>query len=141
MLVPVGLAAVLVRAGAVPLPGRVEIRDLDDAAQVAGALGVTAGAVPVVRPERRLVKFGVVGFGRNGLPEPVHLPAAVGAAEDHEIAADQSEQVTEQGRRQPLGRGFAAVIADDPRQGAQVPSAGCYRAFHHTAPPAPGYAG
>ena len=90
MLVPVGLAAVLVHAGAVPLPGRVEIRDLDDAAQVAGALGVAARAVPVVGPERRLVKFGVVGFDRNGLPEPVDLPAAVGAAEDHEIAADQS---------------------------------------------------
>src|SRR5947207_1046304 len=109
MLVPVGLGAVLVHAGAVPLPGRVEIRDLDGAAQVAGALGVAAGAVPVVGPERRLVKFGVVGFDRNGLPEPVHLPAAVGAAEDHEIAADQSEQVTEQRRRQPLGRRVAAV--------------------------------
>src|SRR6185312_7280684 len=132
MLVPVGPVAVLVHAGAVPLPGRVEIRHLHVAAQVAGALGVAAGAVPVVGPERRLVKFGVVGFDRNGLPEPVHLPAAVGAAEDHEIAADQSEQVTEQRRRQPLGRGFAAVIADDPRQGAQVPSAGCYRASHHT---------
>ena len=142
MLVPVGLAAVLVRAGAVPLPGRVEIRDLDDAAQVAGALGVAARAAPVVLPERRDVKFGVVGFDRQGLPEPVDLPAAVGAREDHEIAADQSEQVTEQRRRQPLSRRFAAVIADDPRQGAQVPSAGCYRASSSRhPPPGPGYSG
>jgi hypothetical protein len=67
-----------------------------------------------VGPERRLVELGVVGFGRHCLPEPVHLPAAVGAREDHEIAADQSQQVTEQGRRHPFGRGLAAVIADDP---------------------------
>src|ERR1043165_8279061 len=144
MLVPVGLAAVLVHAGAVPLPGRVEVRDQHVATQVAGALGVAAGAVPVVGPERRLVELGVVGFGRHGLPEPVHSLAAVGAREDREIAADQSQQVSEQGRRQPFGpvsRGFAAVIADDPRQGAQVPSAGCYRAVHHASLPYPGYSG
>jgi hypothetical protein len=67
-----------------------------------------------VGPERRLVELGVVGFGRHGLPEPVHPPAAVGAREDREIAADQSQQVTEQGWHHPFGRGFAAVIADDP---------------------------
>ena len=44
------------------------------------------------------------------------------ALEEHVIAADQSRQVTEQGRRQPFGRELAAVIADDPGQGAQVPS-------------------
>src|SRR5690348_13336811 len=142
MLVPVGLAAVLVHAGAVPLPGRVEIRDQHVAAQVAGVLGVAAGAVPVVGPERRLVELGVVGFGRQGLPEPVRLPAAVGAREDHQIAADQSQQVTEQGRYHPLGRGLAAVAADDRGQGAQVSSAGCYRAFQHAVlPPEPGYSG
>src|SRR4029077_12368745 len=69
------------------------------------------------------------------LPEPVHLPDAVGTREVQEIAADQSEQVIEQGRRQSLGRGFAAVIPDDPGQDAQVPSAGCYRAFHHAVLP------
>lgn len=44
---------VVVEAGAVPLPGRVEIRDLDDAAQVAAAVRVAADAVPVVLPARR----------------------------------------------------------------------------------------
>ena len=51
------------------------------------------------------------------------------------IAADQPQQVTEQGPRQPFRRRFTAVIADDPRQGAQVPSAGCHRASHQAVLP------
>src|SRR5580693_9253820 len=91
---------------------------------------MAAGAVPVMGPERRVVERGVVGFGRYGLTEPVRLLAAVGAPEDHEIAANQLKQVTEQGRRQSFGRGFATVIADDPGQRVQVPSAGCNPALH-----------
>src|SRR6202035_342589 len=139
---PVRPTAVLVHAGTVPLPGRVEIRDPHQAPLVAGALGVAARGVPVVAPERRDVELGVVGFDRPSLPEPVQLQAAVGTREIQQIAADQSEQVIEQGRRQSLGRGFAAVIPDDSRQDAQVPPAGCYPAFHHAVlPPAPGYSG
>src|SRR5205085_1172587 len=106
MLVPVGLGAVLVHAGAVPLPGRVEIRDQHVAAQVAGVLGVATGAVPVVGPERRLVELGVVGFGRQGLPEPVQTPAAVGTREDHEIAQDPKR-----GAGFPRGRWLDVAVA------------------------------
>src|SRR2546423_2816718 len=141
MLDPVGLAAELVQAGAVPLPGRVEIRDLHEATQIAGAVRVAARTAPVVLPERRAVVLAVVVFGGGELPEPVRLPAAVVTLEEQVIAADQSQQVTEQGRRHPVGGGLAAVIADDPRQGAQVPSAGCYRALHHASLPHPGYSG
>ena len=43
-----------VHGGAVPLPRRVEVRDLYDAAQVPGAVGITERlAVPVVLPVRR----------------------------------------------------------------------------------------
>jgi len=52
------LVEVAVHAGAVPLAGRIEVRDLDDAAQVAGAVGITAGlAVPVVHPVRLRVSL------------------------------------------------------------------------------------
>src|SRR5215467_21187 len=120
MLDPVRPAAVAVHAGAVPLPGRIEIRDLDDAAQVAGAVRVAASAVPEVLPERRGVVPAVAGVVRHELGEPIPLPATVDALKDQVIAADQSQQVTEQRRRRPLRRGLAAVSADDRGQGAQV---------------------
>ena len=81
MLDPVRPVEVAVHARAVPLPGRVEIRDLDDTAQVAGALGITAGlAVPPVLPVRR-VPFDclevVAAWSRDALQGPVRLPHAV----------------------------------------------------------------
>jgi hypothetical protein len=42
------------------------------------------------------VERGVIGFGGHGLPEPVHLLAAVSAPEDQEVAADQLDQVAQQ---------------------------------------------
>jgi hypothetical protein len=91
--------AICVRAGGVLFPGRVEIRDLDDAAQVAGALWVAAGQViPVVLPERlnRRLKKVLTDIGeveRVFLPESVRVTGAVVADESQPIPADMAHQV------------------------------------------------
>ena len=79
-----------VHAGAVPLPRGVEVRGFDDAAQVAGALGIAAElAVPVAGPEalpERRVRVPVpvleclefVGaWNRDRLQDRIRLPPAV----------------------------------------------------------------
>src|SRR5689334_3191472 len=72
--------SVAIHASGMPLPDREEIRDLRDAAQVAGAVGIAAGvAGPVVVPE--LLRTGVPGHGepkfREVVSEPGLLPTAV----------------------------------------------------------------
>jgi hypothetical protein len=92
--------SVAVHAGGMPLPGRVEVRDLRDAAQVAGAVGIAAGvAGPVVVPE--LLRTGVpddvkVILHRDVVSEPVLLPTAVKAHNRQAIAGDQAQEVIEQ---------------------------------------------
>ena len=121
------------------MPGRVEVRDLHDGAQVAGAVGVAADfAVPVLLPERPLHVLGPRSKGIDApkiLLEPIRLPVAVHASDLHLIAADLVFQVSQQGQWQPLRREIGAVVADDPRQGVQVPFAGRHRSvfiFHIT---------
>ena len=136
MLVPLRPEDIAVHAGAVPLSRGVEIRDLHDAAQVAGALGIAAEpALPVAGPEARplrrvpvpvleCLEF-VVAWSRDRLQDRIRLPPAVGAVEGDAVAADLVLQVGQQGRRQPFPvRQIGAVLADDSRQGAQVPLAG-----------------
>jgi hypothetical protein len=76
----------------------------------------------------------ILGRGRNDapkiLPEPIRLPVAVQAGDLHLIAADLVFQVSQQRQWQPLRREVGAVVADDPRQGAQVPFAGRHRSCH-----------
>src|SRR6516162_11422886 len=58
MLVPLRPEDIPVHASAVPLPRGVEIRDLHDAAQVAGALGIAAElALPMAGPEALLLRW------------------------------------------------------------------------------------
>jgi hypothetical protein len=66
-----------------------------------------------------------IGDGeRVFLPEPVRVTGAVVADESQPITADMAHQVREQGGRQPFTvRQVGAVLADDSRQGAQVPGA------------------
>jgi hypothetical protein len=81
-----------------PLPGRIEIRDLDDAAQVAGPVGIAARlAVPVVLPVRRLqvLNHGVAA-ARDGLKQPRFPPLAVETLERDDVAADLVHQVGQQ---------------------------------------------
>ena len=75
----------------------------------------------------------VVGWDRDFLPEPQSMPPTVEALERHEIAADLAHQVSQQGQRQPHRREVGAAVADDARQGAQIPFAGYRNA--HRAPP------
>jgi hypothetical protein len=74
--------SVAVHAGGMPLPGRVEVRDLRDAAQVAGSVGIAAGvAGRVVVPEllRTSVPEDVIVIHWDVVYEPVLLPTAVDA--------------------------------------------------------------
>jgi len=93
-----------------------------------GALGVAAGLFPVWDLKRTpRQNSGSVGFDRNGLPEPVHLPAACRCRRrprgSQRISPRQVTEATT-GAQPPLSRSFAAVISlTIPRQGAQVPSA------------------
>jgi hypothetical protein len=114
------------------LPGRVEVGDLRHAAQVAAAVGVTAGrAVPKVRPVHLVGGFVVaLKVGRVFLPDPAGLLAGVEAKKRQNIAVDLTRQLGQQRRRQPLGREIAAVVADDPQQGAQIPFADRHRGCH-----------
>ena len=119
VLDPAAMDNVVVHAGAVPLPGRVEVRDLCDAAQVAGAVRVAAGfAGPeIVVPERLRAGFpaSVAVARRDVLPQPLLLPGAVEAEERYQIAGDQVRQVTEQGRCQAFGWG-------SPRSSLTIPA-------------------
>jgi|SRR5690348_634886 len=83
MLRPKGPVIVAVYAGGVPLPGRVEVRDLHDGAQVAGAVGVAAEfAVPVLLPVRSLQILGPRSIDAPSiLLEPIRLPVAVQASD------------------------------------------------------------
>ena len=125
------------------MPGRVEVRDLHDTAQVSGPIGVTAWlAVPVDAAQCTGSLFlmpGVVGI-RDGLHEPSLLPLAVEALKGDGVAADLSHQLSQQGQRQPFAvRQVGTVLADDARQGAQVPFADRHRSCHDT--PRPRYSG
>src|SRR5215475_15915022 len=98
---PVDAAA---RADGMPLPGRVEVRDLDDAVQIAGPVGIAARlAAPVVFPVHRCRVF---SHGHatvwDGLHEPCFLATAVEARERDDVAADLAYQVSQQGGWQPL---------------------------------------
>src|SRR5215472_5276951 len=80
---------VAVHAGAAPLPLRVEVRQLDHAAQVAAEVGVTAGhAVPVVSPEHPVIFRAVAVPGRDALAKPCHLLAAIQSREPQRVTAD-----------------------------------------------------
>src|SRR5580693_1802805 len=110
MLYPVGPVIVAVHAGAVPLPRGVEIRGFDDAAQVAGALGIAADlalpmAGPEALPQRRVpvpvtvvecFEF-VVARNRDRLQDRIRLPPAVLPVEGDTFAADLVLQVGQQG--------------------------------------------
>ena len=143
MLQPVRPVIVVVHAGAVPLPRGVEVRGFDDAAQVAGALGIAAGlavpaAGPPVLPARWVQVLEclelVVAHSRDLLQGRVPLPPAVAASEGDGVAADLAHQVSQQGRRQPFPvRQVGTVLANDGRQGAQIPFAG-HRGRHHETP-------
>jgi hypothetical protein len=127
--------SVAVHAGGMPLSGRVEVRDLRDAAQVAGAVGIAAGvAGPVVVPEllRTSVPEDVIVIHWDVVSEPVLLPTAVDAHKRQEIAGDQAQEVIEQRGWQPFPRWqVGPVIGDDGRQRAQVALTGRYRSRHH----------
>ena len=116
------------------MPGRVEVRDLHDGAQIAGPVGVAAEfAVPVLLPVRPLQVLGPRSKGIDAptiLLEPIRLPAAVQAGDLHLIAADLVFQVSQQRQWQPLRRKVGAVVADNPRQGAHVPFAGRHPSCH-----------
>ena len=147
MLVPLRPENIGVLAGAVPLPRGVEIRGFDDAAQVAGALGIAADlalpmAGPEALPERRVpvpvlkcLEF-VVAWNRDRLQDRIRLPPAVAPVEGDTFAADLVLQVGQQGQRKALlpVRQIGPVLTDDGRQGAQVPVADRHRS-HHEAPP------
>jgi hypothetical protein len=63
---------IAVHAGGMPLPGRVEVRDRQHAAQVAGAVGITARqAVPAVLPVQ-LLRSSYPGVSVNGTSRPNH---------------------------------------------------------------------
>src|ERR1035441_1816964 len=90
-----------------------------------------ASSIFFVSPVRVLRPEG----GRDFLHKPVRLPAAVEAVENHCIAADLAHQVGQQRFRQPSAGGqVCAVLADDARQSAQVPSAGHHRSYHEAPP-------
>src|SRR6516165_9576727 len=105
MLVPLRPEDIPVHASAVPLPRGVEIRDLHDAAQVAGALGIAAElALPMAGPEALLLRwvpvlecleFVVVG-SRDHLQVRIRSPPAVAAVEGDVVAADLVLQVGQQ---------------------------------------------
>ena len=101
MLDPLRPDAVAVHTGAVPLPYRVEVRGLDDAAQVADAERVAAGlAVPVMGPEHPgpvLGDYEIVGV--CVLQTDMNLPPDVVALKRYSLAADLPHQVGQQGRR------------------------------------------
>ena len=106
MLDPRRPVDVAVHAGAVPLPGRVEVRDPYDAAQVAAAVRVAGGfTVPVVGPVPLIPALapglicGVVGRNRDFLPEPQRMASAVEALERHELG--ERPQALSSGRSQP----------------------------------------
>ena len=86
---------VVVHAGGMPLPGRVEVCDCHDAAQVTAAVGVAARlAVPVMLPLRPVQVLPPVGIdGRKGLRKPVRLSAAVYAEKCQCVAADVAHKI------------------------------------------------
>ena len=126
-------------ADGMPLPGRVEIRDLDDAAQVTGPVWMTAHlTLPVELPVHLRVRNHGLAAVLHELRGPRLLPPAVEAREHDDIAADLAHQVGQQGRRKPLlSRHVGAVLTHDGRQSAQVPFAGCHRSCHRTFPGQP----
>jgi hypothetical protein len=115
-----------------PLPGRVEIRDLDDAAQVTGPVWMTAHlALPVELPVHLGVRNHGLAAVLHELRGPRFLPPAVETREHDDIAADLAHQVGQQRFRQPSANGqVCAVLADDGRQGTQVLLAGRHRNCH-----------
>ena len=137
MLHPQRPMIVAVHTGGVPLPGRVEVPDRQDTAQVTSAVGIAQMlAVPVLFPLDPIQVLRPRHIdNRDSLPEPNRPPPAVGSHETHDVAADLVLQIGQQGRRQPSPvRQVGTVLADDGRQGAQVPFAGRYWS-HHEAPP------
>ena len=95
MLDPIGAEHLGIHGGAVPLPGRVEVRDRGDAAHVAGAVGVgAADAVPVELPVQLFI-VGivdcVVAAGREALGEPSGLPEGVLAEELQLVSKPQAD--------------------------------------------------
>jgi hypothetical protein len=88
-------------------------------------------------PVHLLVGRVVTGAGREELVKPSGLPGGVLADELEVVTADQVHQVGQQGQGQSCGREVAAVVADDPQQGAQVAFADRHRGCHGV-PPSPG---
>jgi len=73
----------------------------------------------------QVIRPGHVGGRDEFLHEPVRFPAAVESEEGRSITADLARQIGQQGWRQPFPiLQVGAVLADDGRQGAQVPIAG-----------------
>jgi hypothetical protein len=140
-----------VHAGAVPLPGRVEVRNLHDAAQVASAVRITAGlAVPLVLPVHWLQVLRCTAPLRvsssptlcNRVSCRNHVSRRPLSWRSSEIPSQRTWPIRsasrDGGSPSSVGRSGRSSLTM-PRQGTQVPLADRHRSCHGT--PAQGNSG
>jgi len=115
-----------------PLPGRIEVRDLHDGAQIAGTVGVAAElAVPVLLPVRPLQILGLgVTMRRRSCSNQSACRLLSRPATCTLSQRIWSFRSASRDSGSPSAGRVGAVVADNPRQGTQVPFAGRHPSCH-----------